>query len=113
MASRVSGSASASAVATASLTSDGGTVVEINNPYVANQTRTFGSKIKSVKVHNHGANPLWVTLDGTTPTVNSALPVVGPGDERIFRLGGSGDSASAVTVKLISTTTMTYSVEGS
>jgi hypothetical protein len=93
-------------MATATVTPPAGTLYEVPNIYV-DEDRTIGNKIKGITVHNHGPNPLWFTTDGSSPTVNDALPVVGPGDQRLVRL----NSLVAVDVKLISSGVMTYSVE--
>lgn len=86
------GTLSASSVATQSLTRPSG-------------TRAVGV----VRVINRGADDIYVSVDGSTPTVaGDDTWVVGAGAARLVE---AGDASGTVTVKLISAGTPAYSVE--
>lgn len=75
----------------------------------------------SILVHPSGTDPVWVTVDGTTPAVSGATShPIWPGNAAVLPGGLSsnvldgmlGDAANTPTVvKLISAGTPTYTVE--
>ena len=74
-------------------------------------TVTFDADFSSIEVISHdGAAAIYFTVDGTTPTVGGANTYFIPAAvaSREVKVGTAGDTA----VKLISSGTPTYSVQG-
>ena len=73
-------------------------------------TVTVSDAFPGINIVNRSqTGTIWVTLDGSTPTVAGAncYPVLGV---RYFNV--AGPHATAVTVKLISSSALDYTVEG-
>ena len=76
-------------------------------------TVTFANDRGTVRVTNDtGTAAIFFTVDGSTPTVNGAATYRVPASVGASASVGSGSGATK-TVKLISSGTPTYSVEGS
>lgn len=76
-------------------------------------TVTFADDIPRVRVINDGAAALFITVDGSTPTVNGANCYILPAGAVTSEVysGRMARDEGATVVKLISAGTPTYSVQ--